>query len=178
MKTKPFPAAGILAAVIIAGASLSIFTPMCCATIHWNGSLLAAGRSWNNYANWRELRTPQQGEDIVFPMEAFRFDTDNNMTAGMRFGRIILETNGVTITGNALGLLNGIECRAVSTTGENRIEVPIALAGALIQDVNVSRTTRLILSRVVSGSGGISKTGLGTLVFNGNDGDNTYAGDT
>src|SRR5262249_48104867 len=113
---------------------------------------------------------PTAGADLVFPSSASNLTSFNNMAAGTSFHSITITGSGYTISGAAINLgAGGITSSGSSNT--NRVTCAIQLDGQRTIDVTAGS---LELSGVLSGSGGIVKTGH-TLTLSG-PGDNTYAG--
>ena len=78
----------------------------------WNGT--GANNNWSNAANWTGGIAPVAGDSLEFPATAARLANTNDLPVNMAFNRISYtgvtpNSNGVTISGNALRLLQSLE---------------------------------------------------------------------
>lgn len=168
------------------------------AVLVWDGS---AGTQWSNAANWTGDVAPAAGDDLVFPTSAISFASTNDLPAGTRFNTILLQGNGYNITGSAIELSGGLT--ANNATGSNTFGLDTTLGNAqsfisanpgttlnVTGDINTGNIVgsyfgftapaivfdgagELNATGVISGAGGLSKLGSGTLVLGGN---NTFEG--
>ena len=141
-------------------------------TLNWSGA--GANANWNNSANWGGA-TPGNGDTLIFPGGAAKLLNTNNI-AGLTLNQIrfVGAGGGYDIRGNAFTLTNSI--LATNTAGANIIENNITLATSDVLIV-VSNGVSLTLGGTNSGSVGVNKAGLGTLIYQ-SPGDNTYLGTT
>jgi autotransporter-associated beta strand protein len=108
----------------------------------------------------------------LIPGSATALGTTKGGTFCWQSGELAL-TGGITISGESL-FLNGTNNPALdSRAGANTWAGVINVSGNSI--INVNNT--LFASGVISGSGSLTKTGVGTLAFSGTAA-NTYSGDT
>jgi len=172
--------AGLLAAP---GVSAAIKT--------WSG---AANGNWGSGANWTNGIPPANGDILIFPSGAANLLNTNNL-AGLRMGSITFSGSGYTLRGSTLILSNGISAQHAS--GLNVVE--FAISNAVSQTFNcVNAGARLtvsgniflenttltvtgsgsnVLSGIISGTGGVTKSGTGPLAFTGSFA-NQYTGTT
>jgi autotransporter-associated beta strand protein len=155
------------------------FIPAYGAVWSWSGGG-GANAYWNNSANWGFAGTPTNGDTVIFPASRPNELNTNNIP-GLALNQIVFAGagGGYDIRGNAFTLTNGII--ATNTTGANTIENDIALATATSLMV-ISNEVSLTLDGSLSGSVGVTKAGLGTLLyqcpFSDNSGNNSYTGTT
>ena len=141
------------------------------ATCTWNGS---ASNLWNTAANWNSNAVPTTGDDLVFPSGAANISTSNDIAAGTSFASItfgagasayVLSGNSITLTGNITN----------SSSNTDTIKIAIILN---VATCTISAGSKLILSGIISETGGarsINKTGTDILELGGA---NTYSGGT
>jgi autotransporter-associated beta strand protein len=188
-----------LLALVLSMSSLLMFAAprALAATRTWDG-----GGSDNNMttaANWSSDTAPVAGDDLVFPANITKRTITNDFTAATSFNSIafsgtMTQDSNYSISGNSMTLVAGI---ANSMTGSFSGGVVMAnnlilngtqtfnggasylsLTGTLNLGSNtltISGTGSISISGVISGSGGITKTGTSDLIL---DGDNTYTGAT
>ena len=152
--------------------------PMHAAILTWSGGG-GANAYWNNSANWGGAGIPGNGDTIVFQGSATNNMVNTNNIANLTLKQIRfignIEPGGsFDLRGNAFTLTNSIV--ATNTAGANTIENNITLATANVLIV-VSNGISLTLEGTISGSVGVNKAGLGTLLYQGS-GANTYTGTT
>jgi len=144
----------------------------------WTGGAVP-NANWNNSANWGGLGIPGNGDTIIFSGSHTNAFVNTNNIANLSLNQIQFvgdNTFGVKfdLRGNAFTLTGSI--LATNVTGTNIIENNITLPNASELFV-VSNSDQLIIEGVLSGSGGSTKAGGGTLTYQ-CAGDNTYTGTT
>ncbi|HZO57467.1 MAG TPA: hypothetical protein VFB63_32445, partial [Bryobacteraceae bacterium] len=184
----------ILVALIFAPASSAHAV-----TRTWTGN--GSDNFWSTAANWSPSGAPQNGDDLVFPGQANRLSSVNNL-AGRRF--ISLLFNGMigfgepgdtlTISGSPIVISNGVS--AAHQNGLVRIQLNLILAQNQAFDVTVHRlnlegdvnlnghnlllfpaldSASMTFYGFIHGVGDLTKVGLGMSSFVGVTG-NTYEG--
>jgi autotransporter-associated beta strand protein len=143
-------------------------------TLSWSGGG-GANAYWNNSANWGFAGVPANGDTVIFSASQPNPLNTNNIT-GLVLNQIhfVGAGGGYDIRGNAFTLTNSII--ATNTAGANIIENNITLATANVLMV-VSNGVSLTLDGNLSGSVGVTKAGLGTLLYQ-CSGNNTYTSTT
>src|SRR5258706_107038 len=162
--------------------SFKLLTAVALAALLQPNSVQAGSHTWsgvnsiyfNNNSNWSFGGAPVAGEQDVtlyFPFNASRFTCSNNIT-GLTAAVINFSGDNYMIEGNPITVTTNI----TSTGSGNAISAPLVLVSSNIT-VNVSTGVTLYLNGAISGTGGLTKIGLGTLQYNWTD-YNTYAGTT
>ncbi len=160
----------------------------------WTGASAQSG-DWMDNDNW-DAGAPIAGDKLVFPAGASRIASNtNNFPANTMFDSITFGDAGYVLRGNPVSLNNGIV--STNTSGTSTISLNILLnahqsfrcgnAGAGLEvaggvnlgtrTLTVQATGDVILSGVISGTGGIVKTNVGMLSMMGGN-SNTYTGST
>ncbi|HLG04977.1 MAG TPA: autotransporter-associated beta strand repeat-containing protein, partial [Gemmatimonadales bacterium] len=141
-------------------------------TATWTG---AASNLWSNGGNWSGLGgTPiAGGEDLVFPSGASNLSNSNDLAAGTGFNSITISGTGYTLAGNSVALGAG-NLSDGSSAGANTVSAPLSFSATRTVSVTTSTTT-LTISGVISGAGGLTKSGSGVLALSGA---NSYTGTT
>lgn len=138
----------------------------------WNGN--GTNDNWSSIANWNNASLVDNS-----PLDFAGLNRQTNFNDAFSIvGQITLETNGYHLTGNALTLRNGI-----NNTGSSTFAIPATLngsqafvstAGTLVLATNMDLGANLLtldgsgdfeVRGVIQGTGGIAKTGTGTLVL-------------
>ena len=140
------------------------------ATITWVGDVSG---NWNGNSagntNWSGDVLPTDGDTLVFDGTGANFTQVNDTTAANSY-TLQFTAGGYSISGASITLDNG-GTDISSTTGSNSLSTPLIDATSVI-DVSGGTVT---LAGAISGSGGLSKTGGGTLELTAT---NTYTGTT
>jgi autotransporter-associated beta strand protein len=139
----------------------------------WTG---ASSAVWSNAGNWTG-GTPANDSQaaLVFPSGAANLVNTNDLT-GLSLSSVTLAGPGYDITGNGVQLVAGGSITSSNATGANEIDLAFALLGGATLDPATSSTT-LTLGGPLSGSGDVTVSGNGPVIFSG-DQANTYTGNT
>ncbi len=149
----------------------------------WDGG--GATNLWSNPTNWVGDVAPNNGDDLVFPNGALRRTNVNDFAAGFTINSISIVDGGYKMTGgNAQRLLAGIS--AAPTNGPITVDMPLVLGqaqtfsqegpntfsvaaavdlGASLLTISNQGPVSWAVQAVLSGTGGLVKTGAGELVF-------------
>ncbi len=160
---KQLPA---IAAMVLLAASVAIAD-----TRTWTGT---NSGSWSDPANWGGT-LPSAGDDLYFPEGAAHPVMANDLALGFQIRSLVFQSSTTTyaILGNALSLgAGGIATAALGGGLSHSIAAPVILNDGTTA-MNISGP--LTISGTIGGTGGIAKTGIGTLTLTG---DNTYVGTT
>jgi len=164
------------------------------ATCTWTGGS-GVSSDWNYLLNWSGGQTPQSGDDIVFPSGAARL-VNTNVYSGRTFASITFTGSGYTIRGNSITLTGGIDSTAAGSV--NTLELDINLGASQFVDSSAATATLYVngnvdlssytltmyglgvvrIGGVISGSGGIKKSGFDSTHWLEGSSGNTYTGPT
>ena len=164
------------------------------ALLTWTGG--GGDAKWSTAANWQGGAAPQQDDNLNFPFSATSFVSQNDFASGTRFRSVTISSNQYVISeavpdNDRITLTEGFVYNATNSGAQ--FNVPITLGasqtfisaniGASIQLGKLELANLQALSLdgrgdfdvegTVSGSGGITKLGDGTLVLGK---DNTFEG--
>jgi autotransporter-associated beta strand protein len=152
----------------------------------WSGA--GANGNWSNATNWGGA-TPINGSALTFSGTARLINT-NDLT-GLQSPWLKFSAGGFALWGNAVTLSSAL----TNTTGNNTINAGITLSGPLnlqseagtltlaggitagANQLSVNGAGNTTVSSAITGSGGVTKDGAGTLSFSGSTA-NTYLGST
>lgn len=141
-------------------------------TLTWTGGG-GANANWNNSANWGGAGTPGNGDTLVFQGLLNLVNTNN--IANLTLNQILFAgSGGFDLRGNAFTLTNSITATNGAVTDLIENNITLATSDTLIV---VSNNTTLILEGILSGSVGVDKAGMGTLVYQASN-TNSYTGTT
>ena len=159
----------------------------------WDGG--GTTSNWTEAANWVGDVAPTAGAFLIFPDNAARKTNVNNFPADTNFGFVTITGNGYDIVGNSITLTNGITINSPPSAALTAFEPNITLTQpqtftnigqnllVLLGQLNlngfgvtVDGTQNINFGGRVTGAGGISKNGLGTLFMAGLG--NNYTGTT
>jgi autotransporter-associated beta strand protein len=131
-------------------------------------SVAPATTNWNNAANWVEGAVPANPAIITFKNTSDSVLT--NDLAGLEVSRMLFDTtaSAYTINGNSFTLKTDLVNISSNT---QTIITPVTIN----EQVNVTATSTIKYTGVLSGSGGLTKNGGGWLHMSGQ---NTYSGNT
>ena len=135
----------------------------------WTGLDAGTTTNWSDAKNWAGQIAPVAGDDLIFPSGASSLVSNNDIGAGVIYGKLTVADTGYSITGNAVSFTS---IDASQTSGSSVVDLPIALSGAVSVD---NAASSLVLVGVISCSSGLTKNGPGTLELTGA---NNYTGTT
>ncbi len=142
----------------------------------WDGG--GADNNWNTAANWSNDVAPVANDDLVFPATSAQFATNNNLFFLTNFNSITFEGGTYTVGGNPFRLTNGLTANG----GTQAVNTAISLNGAQTFNAAQGSVTTLAVLQiasagftidgdgsfgigVISGSGTITKNGLGATLL-------------
>lgn len=181
--------------ILLALAALTLVQPIIshAASKFWTGGVSG---NFNASGNWSPSGAPAAGDDLIFQPGVTRLLVTNDFSPNRAFNTITFQASNYFVRGSALLITNGI--LAINSVGANHIDAdvdvrasqPWEATGALGQldvngDINLNAYTLTVrantgdffLSGIISGTGNLVKTNVGTLRMDGS-GHNTFSGFT
>ncbi|HEY0549574.1 MAG TPA: hypothetical protein VGF13_08230, partial [Verrucomicrobiae bacterium] len=159
----------------------------------WDGS---ANGNFSTAANWVGGVAPVAGDDLVFQTSVTQLLVTNDFSPNRAFHSLLFQGSNYFVRGNSILVTNGIN--SINPVGANHIDADVEVRAAQIWetqgplasmdingDINLNahlltvraNTGDFFFSGIISGTGGINKTNVGTLRMDGS-GHNTYSGTT
>ncbi len=137
----------------------------------WTG--FGSNADWSNAANWANDQAPGPGANLEFDFGAAQLTATNDLAPGTVINSVTFVGSGYTINGQGVTLgSTGIQANPAG--GSDSFQPAITLPYGYGTRIFVNDGT-LLLSSPISGSGGLIKTGSGTLLVGGAD---TFTGAT
>src|SRR6058998_1242974 len=161
-------------------------------TKFWTG---AVNGNFSNSGNWVG-GTPVAGDDLIFQNTATQLLVTNDFSPNRAFNSLFFQGTNYFVRGNPILVTNGIT--SDNTQGANHIDADVDVRGSqfwtclgflavldINGDINLNANTLTVrantgdffFSGIISGSGNLVKTNVGTLRMDGT-GHNTYSGFT
>ena len=178
----------VIAAAMIAG------SPLYAAPKLWTG---AVNGNFATAGNWSPSGAPAAGDDLIFqPPPVTQLLVTNNFSPNRAFNSITFQGSNYFVRGNPIILTNGIT--SVNSVGANHIDADVEIRASqpweaqgplasldINGDINLNANTLTVrantgdffFSGIVTGTGNLVKTNVGTLRMDGS-GHNTYGGFT
>jgi autotransporter-associated beta strand protein len=163
----------------------------------WTGSAGAGNGNFNVSGNWFPSGAPAAGDDLIFQTGVTQLLVTNDFSPNRAFNSLLFQGSNYFVRGNAILVTNGIN--SSNPVGANHIDADVDVRAAqfweaqgplasldINGDINLNanlltvraNTGDFFFSGVISGTGGINKTNVGTLRLDGGGGHNTYSGTT
>jgi autotransporter-associated beta strand protein len=161
----------------------------------WTGASKTSNL-WSDPMNWAKKTVPNEGDLLQFPASGLRKFSVNDLPVGFRVGEINFLGGAYNLSGNGIQLGSGVQnlgaptlnvisfditlnCNTVwNNTGAAFIDSGNINLGSFRLTINTfSPATTTKLSGAITGTGGVTKVGQGTLIYAGTA-SNTYAGVT
>lgn len=142
---------------------LALFaTPGHAATLSWSGG--GSSDSWGDSGNWGGAGTPAPGDTLIFGAIATSRYTSSNNVFGRTLNQIRLQGagGGFILYGQPFTLTNNLS--ATNTSGVNTISNALTVATVDVTML-VGSGASLKLAGQIAGAVGVTKTGLGTLIY-------------
>gem|GEM_PF-518832 len=138
------------------------------ATLTWTGQ--GGDNNTGTAANWSPAQVPAANDILIFD-GILRLAPANNLNAATAFNGITFPSsaNPFTLSGNSITLAGDI-----SDQSRNTQTISAALVLGAIRNCDVAAAGQFTISSVISGTGGLTKTGLGAMSLTGTA--NTYTG--
>ena len=169
--------------------------PLHGASKFWTGAISG---NFSTGGNWVGGAAPAAGDDLVFQVNGLvtTFLVTNNFSPNRAFSSLLFQGSNYVVRGNALLLTNGIT--SINSFGPNTIDADVDVRATQIWEASGSLATidvngditlnantltvragtgDFFFSGIVSGTGNLVKTNVGTLRLDGT-GHNTYSGFT
>ncbi len=122
----------------------------------WTGA--GGNADWMTPDNWSGDVAPQSGASLDFPAGVSNLATVNNFPTGTQFGSIKIDASGYALTGNGIGLTQGIS--TTYTSGTSTDSIPAQLSGK----ISAAAGGKLVINGALTGVGP-TVTGGGTVDF-------------
>ncbi len=179
--------------LILIAALLFSPVPLPAAPKFWTGN---SNGNFNNSANWTPSGVPAAGDDLIFQVNSLvaRLLATNDFSPNRAFSSITFQGSNYFIRGSALLITNGIT--SINASGPNTIDADVEVRASqpweatgvlgvldINGDINLNANTLTVrastgdflFSGIISGTGSLVKTNVGTLRMDGS-GHNTYTG--
>jgi len=159
----------------------------------WTGNV---NGNFSTAGNWLGNVAPVAGDDLVFQTGVTQLLVTNNFSPNRAFNTVLFQGSNYVVRGNAILVTNGID--SVNPAGTNHIDADVDVRASqpweaqgplAVLDINGditlnantltvrANTGDFLFSGIVSGTGNLVKTNVGTLRMDGL-GHNTYSGFT